>query len=89
MFDPVANRRPLAQNSNLLFDPTPGAVDPTSFVRREWPSTPRRWIVTSEDVRWRETVWDYQGDGHYGYHGHDRYYRVFRSDRRGRAASQR
>lgn len=85
MFDrPAANQMPTARNSNLLFDPTPGAVDPSSFVRSDWPSTPRKWSVTSEEVRWRETVYDHQGDG-YGHRDHDRYHRVFRSDRRGRA----
>lgn len=80
----VVNRGPL-RNSNLLFNPTPSAVDPALFVRKDWPSTPHTWAVTSEEVRWREIVRDYQGDSYYGRHGRDHYHRVFRSDRRGRA----
>lgn len=84
MFDrPMANRMAPTRNSNLIFNPMPGAPDPSSFVRSGWPSTPRKWGVTS-DVRWRETIYDRQGDGHHG-HGYDRYRRVFRSVRRGRA----
>ncbi len=93
MFDrPMANR-PAPRNSNLLFNPTPGGVDPSSFVRTDWPSTPHKWTTTSEEVRWREMIHDRQGAGYgnYGNHhgGYDRYHRVFRSDRRGRATANR
>jgi len=92
MFDRPVKRTP-PRNSNLLFDPNPipGAADPSSFVRSDWPSTPRKWVVTSEEVRWRETTHDHQGGayGHRGHGGHDQYHRVFRSERRGRAKANR
>jgi len=41
-----------------LFDAVPGMSNPATFIRTEWPSTPRKWIVEKESVRLRETVWD-------------------------------
>jgi len=80
LFDrPAVAQRLSVWSSSLLFDPTPSAADPASFVRREWPSTPRKWTVV-EEVRWHETVRGYQG-----YDDRDHHYKVFRSDRRGRS----
>jgi len=64
-----------AGDSSLLFDPNPGAVDPASFVRAEWPRATR--VVA--DGTWHVVTHDQQG-GAWG----DHYSRVFRSDRRGR-----
>ena len=65
----------VAVSDSLLFDPNPGATNPASFVRAEWPCTTR---VVAEDT-WRVTTHDRQDT-----YGRDQYSRVFHSDRRGR-----
>jgi hypothetical protein len=71
---PLETRPARAAVDSLLFDPNPGATNPASFVRADWPCTTR---VVAEGT-WHVTTHDRQGA-----YGRDHYSRVFRSERRG------
>jgi len=80
LFDaPLEPARRRVVDNSLLFDPNPGTVNPTSFVRAEWPCTTR---MVADEGTWRVSTHDQQG-----IYGRDHYSRVFRSERRGGASS--
>ncbi len=79
-----SNDRQVRRSSHLVFNPSSTRIALADTPRADWPST-EAYEEYGEDIRYQETILDWQGRSGFGVNSDDQYYRRFQSTRKGRA----